>query len=129
MPIFALANAGIPLGLGEIAQALHSPITLGVAAGLIAGKLIGVFSFTWLAVRLGVGKLPAGTDFRHIIGVGLLAGIGFTMSIFISELAFAGQEQALVFAKSGILFASLGAGLAGYLWLRLAVPAPAPRPS
>ena len=129
MPIFALANAGIPLGLDQITQALHSPITLGVAAGLIAGKLIGVFGFTWLAVRLGIGKLPAGTDFRHIVGVGLLAGIGFTMSIFISELAFAGQQQALVFAKSGILFASLGAGLAGYLWLRLAVPAPAPRPS
>jgi Na+:H+ antiporter, NhaA family len=129
MPVFALANAGIPLGLHEVVQALHSPVTLGVAAGLVAGKLIGVFAFTWLAVRLGVGKLPAGTDFRHIVGVGLLAGIGFTMSIFISELAFAGNEQALVFAKSGILLASLGAGLAGYLWLRLAIPAPAPRPA
>ncbi|APZ44487.1 Na+/H+ antiporter NhaA [Acidihalobacter ferrooxydans] len=125
MPIFALANAGIPLGLDQLAAALHSPITLGVAAGLVLGKLIGVVGFTWLAVRLGVGRLPVGTNFRHIVGVGLLAGIGFTMSIFISELAFVGNEQALVYAKSGILVASLVAGIGGYLWLRLLVPAPA----
>ncbi len=124
MPIFALANAGIPLGIGPLVEAIHSPITLGVGVGLVLGKLIGVLGFTWLAVRLGIGHLPAGTDFRHIVGVGLLAGIGFTMSIFISELAFAGNEHALNFAKYGILFASLAAGIGGYLWLRFAVPTP-----
>ncbi|OBS08340.1 Na+/H+ antiporter NhaA [Acidihalobacter prosperus] len=125
MPLFALANAGIPLGLGELHLALGSPILLGVAAGLVLGKLAGVFLFTWLAVRLGVGHLPTGTDFRHIVGIGLLAGIGFTMSIFITELAFTGHEQALTFAKSGILLASLVAGIGGYLWLRFAIPKPA----
>ncbi|AOV18240.1 Na+/H+ antiporter NhaA [Acidihalobacter aeolianus] len=127
MPLFALANAGIPLGLGEIVRAFDSPILFGVAVGLVAGKLLGVFLFTWLAVRLGIGHLPAGTDFRHIVGVGLLAGIGFTMSIFITELAFAGQPQSLTYAKSGILLASLIAGLGGYLWLRFVVPAPPDR--
>lgn len=127
MPLFALANAGIPLGLGELHQALGSSILLGVAAGLVLGKLAGVVLFTWVAVRLGIGHLPAGTDFRHIVGVGLLAGIGFTMSIFITELAFAGHAQALTFAKSGILLASLAAGIGGYLWLRFAVPAPPDR--
>lgn len=124
MPLFALANAGIPLGFGELHKALFSPILLSVAVALVLGKLIGIVLFTWLAERMGIGRLPKGTRFSHIIGVGLLAGIGFTMSIFITELAFPGQAQAQNFAKSGILLASLIAGLGGYLWLRFIAPTP-----
>lgn len=124
MPLFALANAGIPLGLTQIDQALRSPITFGVGIGLVIGKLVGIFGFTWLAVRLGVGRLPAHTDFRHIFGIGLLAGIGFTMSIFITELAFTNDLQAIIYAKTGILLASITAGLLGYLWLRFATQPP-----
>lgn len=124
MPLFALANAGIPLNANELHLAFNSPILLGVTAGLVVGKLIGVVLFTWLASRLGIGHLPKGTDFRHIVGIGLLAGIGFTMSIFITELAFSGHQQAITFAKAGILLASLIAGLSGYLWLRFVAPAP-----
>ncbi|NIR58468.1 MAG: Na+/H+ antiporter NhaA [Gammaproteobacteria bacterium] len=121
VPIFALANAGIPIELGAVDRLLTEPIFLGVAAGLLAGKLIGVAGVTWLALRLGIGSLPAGTTMRHIVGVGLIAGVGFTMSIFIAELAFARQPDLLLTAKTGILFASIVGGTGGYLWLRLVV--------
>ncbi|MDH3949054.1 MAG: Na+/H+ antiporter NhaA [Gammaproteobacteria bacterium] len=117
IPIFALANAGIPIQLDGLGSVLMHPTALGVMAGLIVGKLIGIAGFSWLAFKLGICKLPQGTNMNQIIGVSLLGGIGFTMSIFIAELAFAGQAQQLLMAKTGILFASLLAGLAGYLWL------------
>jgi NhaA family Na+:H+ antiporter len=90
-----------------------------VIAGLVLGKLVGVAGVVWLAVTIGLGKLPEGMSFRHLVGVALISGIGFTMSIFIAELAFAGEEEALLMAKTGVLFASMLAGTAGYLWLRL----------
>ncbi|MEJ2619730.1 MAG: Na+/H+ antiporter NhaA [Candidatus Thiodiazotropha sp.] len=119
IPLFALANAGIPVELGSLGQTLTNPVALGVMFGLVFGKLTGVAGLTWLAVKLGFGQLPAGMTFKHLIGIGFVSGIGFTMSIFISELAFAGQADNLLMAKTGVLFASLIAGICGYLWFLL----------
>jgi NhaA family Na+:H+ antiporter len=120
IPVFALFNAGIPLDFASIGETLAHPVTLGVSMGLVAGKVLGISGFSWVAIKLGVGHLPAGTRFNQIIGVSLLGGIGFTMSIFIAELGFIHQPQLLLMAKTGILFASLFAGVAGFIWLYLA---------
>ena len=116
MPIFALANAGVALG-GAFLSSITSPISLGVIFGLIIGKQIGITLFSWLVVKSKLAGLPEGVNWRHIYGVSWLAGIGFTMSLFISALAF-GISPALETAKSGILLASLIAGIVGYLILR-----------
>ena len=118
LPIFALFNAGIPLPLDGLAQTLSAPITLGVLGGLVLGKVLGIAFSCMIAVKLGLGQYPSGTRATHLIGVGFLGGIGFTMSIFISELAFIGQAENLLQAKTGVLFASLFAGILGYAWLR-----------
>ena len=116
MPLFALANAGVPLG-GSIGEALSSPVALGIVAGLVVGKQLGITLFAWLAVRSGISELPEGIGWRHVYGAGWLAGIGFTMSLFISDLAF--SEGSLVEeAKLGILAASLIAGVVGWTILR-----------
>lgn len=117
IPVFAFFNAGIPLQVDTLASTFSHPVTLGVMLGLVAGKFIGIAGVSWLALKLGFGQLPAGTSMSQIVGVALLGGIGFTMSIFIAELGFAGQPQLLLMAKTGILAASLLAGVAGYLWL------------
>lgn len=119
IPVFALINAGIPIDFGAIGTTLSHPVTLGVALGLVVGKFIGITGASWLALRLGVGQLPSGTSFAQIAGVALLGGIGFTMAIFIAELAFATQPEFLLMAKTGILLASLVAGIGGLLWLYL----------
>ncbi len=119
VPLFALANAGVPIDIEALPQVLTEPVSLGIMAGLLLGKLLGVVGFSLLGIKLGVGALPTGFRTTHLIGVGLLAGIGFTMSIFIAELGFAGQEEKLILAKTGILFASITAGVLGYLWLLL----------
>ena len=117
LPIFALANAGIVFTSDTVSDALASSITLGIAIALLAGNVIGVFGMTWLAVRLGIGQLPSSVAWRHILGVGMLAGIGFTVAIFVSSIAF--EDPALVDqAKMGVFGASLLAGVAGYLFLR-----------
>ena len=110
VPIFALANAGIVLST----DALTSPSAVlgGVAVALVAGKFIGVTAFSWVAVRLGFARLPDGVRWGHIMGVGAVAGIGFTVSLFITGLAFSDvaiQDD----AKIGILAASITAALAG----------------
>lgn len=120
IPLFALANAGIPVYFDSLGETLVHPVTIGVMLGLILGKFLGIAGFSWLAVKLGLGKLPEGVSFVHIAGVSLLGGIGFTMSIFIAELAFVGQTEYLLMAKTGILFASFIAGIGGYIWLYLA---------
>jgi NhaA family Na+:H+ antiporter len=120
VPIFALANAGIPVDMTKLAATLAHPVTLGVMLGLLLGKPLGIAGFSWLALKLGVGRLPAGVGFRHVVGVGILGGIGFTMSIFIAELGFAGAPDDLLMAKTGILFASALAGVIGFFWLLLA---------
>ena len=112
VPLFALANAGIALSSDAISN--PSRVLVGVAVGLVAGKLIGVVGFSWLAVRLGLGRLPEGTRWGQIVGVGTLAGIGFTVSLFITGLAFddvAIQDD----AKVGILVASIVSAAAGAL--------------
>ncbi|HEV2745600.1 MAG TPA: Na+/H+ antiporter NhaA [Rubrobacter sp.] len=116
MPIFALANAGVQLG-GGIGEALTSPVTLGIVAGLLVGKQLGITLFAWLAVRSGLSELPRGVGWRHIYGAGWLAGIGFTMSLFISDLGFSDGDLVDA-AKLGILVASLIAGVVGYSILR-----------
>ncbi|HEX2181334.1 MAG TPA: Na+/H+ antiporter NhaA [Rubrobacteraceae bacterium] len=119
VPLFALANAGVPLG-GTIAGALTNPVVLGIVLGLVIGKQLGVTLFAWLAVKSGAAELPAGIGWRHVYGASWLAGIGFTMSLFITDLAF--SDAALVeAAKLGILAASLLAGVAGWTILRATV--------
>ncbi len=122
MPLFALANAGVALQ-SEVVRGVTSPVVAGVALGLLIGKPIGIGALTWLAVRLGMAGLPEGVAGRHIAGVGLLAGIGFTMSLFIADLAF--EAATLERVKVGILGASLLAGVVGYFLLRAMPPAPA----
>jgi Na+:H+ antiporter, NhaA family len=119
IPIFALANAGIPLNFGSLEDTLSHPVMLGVSLGLVFGKFIGISGACWLVLKLGIAELPKDTRFTQIAGVSLLAGIGFTMSIFVAQLGFSQNEELLLMAKTGILFASLLAGISGYLWLYL----------
>jgi Na+:H+ antiporter, NhaA family len=117
MPVFALFNAGIPLQLETFRAALVHPVAIGIAAGLVCGKFVGITGSVWLALKLGIGQLPKGTSFRQIMGVSFLAGIGFTMATFIAELGFANDAENLLMAKMGILVASLLAGVVGTVWL------------
>jgi NhaA family Na+:H+ antiporter len=118
MPLFAFANAGVSIG-GNLGSILSTPVALGIIAGLIVGKQIGITVFSWIAVRLNVAALPAGTGWMQIYGVSWLGGIGFTMSLFIANLAFA-DEQTLNIAKAAVLGASTIAGCLGWLVLSLA---------
>ncbi len=119
IPIFALANAGIPLTFGSLGETLTHPVLLGVALGLVLGKFIGITGASWLVLKLGVAELPKGTRLTQIAGVSLLAGIGFTMSFFVAQLGFEGREDLLLIAKTGILGASFLAGATGFIWLYL----------
>jgi NhaA family Na+:H+ antiporter len=119
IPIFSLANAGIPIDWSAVGDIITHPVSVGITAGLVLGKLLGIVGFSWVAVKLGMTQLPRGLNFKHLIGVGLMGGIGFTMSIFIAELGFAGHPQDLLMAKSGILLASALAGITGFVWLYL----------
>jgi Na+:H+ antiporter, NhaA family len=116
MPLFALTNAGVALG-GGVVEALTSPVALGIVLGLVVGKQLGITLFAWLAVRSGLSELPEGIGWRHVYGVGWLAGIGFTMSLFISDLAFS-DASLIEDAKLGIECASLIAGVVGWTILR-----------
>jgi Na+:H+ antiporter, NhaA family len=111
VPVFALANAGIALGPDALSDAASSPITWGVATGLVIGKIIGIVVVTMIGPRLRLGRLPAGVGTRQVLGIGAVAGIGFTVSLFVAELAFGGDR--LESAKLGILAASLVAALLG----------------
>ena len=117
MPLFALANAGVPLGEG-LSKTLIHPVSLGIIAGLVVGKQVGVVLFAWLAVKSGLAEMPAEVSWSQIYGVSWLAGIGFTLSLFIAGLAFPG-DPLLDVAKVGILAASLTAGITGFLILRV----------
>jgi NhaA family Na+:H+ antiporter len=118
LPLFAFANAGVSLA-GVTPTSLASMLPLGIIAGLFIGKPLGITLFTWLALRLKLAKLPHGTAFNQIMAVGVLCGIGFTMSIFITTLAFAELEPELVdLAKLGILMGSLLSAVVGYVLLR-----------
>ncbi|GBC90305.1 MAG: Na+/H+ antiporter NhaA [Fimbriimonadales bacterium] len=114
MPIFALANAGVALG-GDAAIQWDSRVIWGVVLGLLLGKPIGIVGASWLAVRLGIAQLPKGIGWVHLWGVGFLAGIGFTMALFIAQLAFA--KETLDLAKIGILLGSALSGAIGFTLL------------
>jgi len=118
MPIFALSNAGIELNQDMISN-IGNPVTIGVSVGLFAGKFLGITGMVALLYLLKISSLPEGTNWYHIIGVGFLAGIGFTMSLFISELAFE-SKQYVEQAKIGIIATSVVAGTVGYLIIRKA---------
>lgn len=126
VPIFALANSGV-LITERFAASLVSPGALGIIAGLVLGKPVGIALFSWLAVKGKLAELPPSMNWGSVAGVGVLAGIGFTMSLFVAELAYPGSPELLNTAKAGIIVASLIAGLLGYVLLRLMKPAsPAP---
>ena len=115
MPVFALANAGV--SLGNAASEAFSGVTIGIFLGLVFGKIIGITLLPWLSIKAGLGEMPRGSTFRHLFGAACLAGIGFTMSLFIANLAF-GSSALLEYSKLGIISASLIAGILGYLILR-----------
>ncbi len=118
LPIFALANTGIVVG-ADWMQNFASANSAGITAGLILGKPLGVTFLCFVAVASGLCRLPPDLNWRHIAGAGILGGIGFTMSIFITNLAFAGDTETINASKMAILLASFMAGAAGFLWLRL----------
>jgi Na+:H+ antiporter, NhaA family len=123
LPLFAFANSGVSLQ-GVTVAALLEPVPLGIAAGLLIGKTVGVFLACWLTVQLGFARLPGGANWMSTLGVSVLCGIGFTMSLFIAGLAFneAGSEY-IVQTRLGILGGSLAAALLGYALLRASLPA------
>jgi NhaA family Na+:H+ antiporter len=115
VPLFALANAGVAIS-GTLGDLVGDPVVLGVAAGLVVGKQIGITAAAWLVVRSGIAVLPEGVTWWHVYGAAWLGGIGFTMSLFIAELAY-GASPALSLAKVGIFGASVVAGLGGFVIL------------
>lgn len=117
LPLFALANAGITLPLAKVEQAIISPITLGVGLGLMLGKVIGILSCSWLAIRCKLATMPSSLNWTLICGIGLLSGIGFTVSLFITGLAYPEGDLAEQ-ARIGILLASVLSGVTGYGFLR-----------
>jgi len=117
IPLFALANAGVTLAGLDVMDALFSPISLGIIVGLFIGKQVGIFAFSWIAVKLKWASLPEGVTWSKLYGAGILAGIGFTMSLFIAGLAFS-SEAMIDLAKIGILTASLISGIIGFLLLK-----------
>ncbi len=125
IPLFALSNVGIDFSRLEFIRGLVQPITLGIITGLVFGKFLGIAAGSWIAVRLGIGRLPRGVRWRHLLGVAWLGGIGFTMSLFISQLAF-DDLLLLEQAKLGILAASVISACIGLAWLYLIKPASRP---
>lgn len=118
LPIFALANTGIIMGANWI-QDFTAANSMGIVLGLVVGKPLGITLVSFAAVTIGVCRLAPDLNWRHIFGAGLLGGIGFTMSIFITNLAFAGNLETINSSKISILLASLTSGLIGFVWLRL----------
>lgn len=114
LPLFAFANAGVPLA-GVTLESLTHPVPLGIALGLLLGKVIGVFGLTWLAIKTGLASLPTGANWGQVLGVSMLCGIGFTMSLFVGSLAFVpGQSEFAGMDRMGILTGSVLAALIGY---------------
>ncbi|SFV89661.1 Na+/H+ antiporter NhaA type [hydrothermal vent metagenome] len=118
IPLFALANAGIAIDLDSIGTTITQPIPVGIMLGLVFGKIIGIFGISWLAIKSKIATLPEGSTMSQIFGISLLGGIGFTMSIFVADLAFLGSPDFIFQSKVGVLAASLFAGVSGYVWLK-----------
>jgi hypothetical protein len=125
VPLFALANAGVTLGGGA---APFGPIALGVAVALVLGKSLGVLFAVFVAVRLKIASLPSGAQWKHMVGIALMAGIGFTMSLFVTGLAFPDDPASIMSAKVGILAGSLVSALIGLAILRFASGKASPTP-
>ena len=130
VPVFALANAGVRLG--SIPGGAANRVTVGVVVGLVLGKTVGVAGASWLVVRLGLAPKPTGTTWPQFVGIGTLAGIGFTMSLFVGDLAFRGGARQAAYevqAKIGVLLASVLAALLGsaVLWAATRRPTAAPQ--
>jgi NhaA family Na+:H+ antiporter len=121
IPLFALANTAIRLTQGWHTEIL-SPNSLGIGLGLMLGKPLGIVGFSLLAIAAGITSLPAGMSRANLAGLGLLAGIGFTMSIFISNLAFIIRPDEIQSSKVAVLLASLVAAVLGWLWLKRSLP-------
>jgi NhaA family Na+:H+ antiporter len=122
IPIFALANAGVALSGDALSGLVSNRVTLGVGLGLVLGKTIGVFAASAIGIKLGIGRLPAGATWRHLLGLATVAGVGFTVALFVTSLSF-DDAAATDAAKVGILFGSLVAGTLGYAILRGTRPA------
>ena len=120
LPLFALASAGVVLSTEQFKLALSSPIALGIVLGLVVGKAVGITAFSFLAVKSKIAGMAEGLTWRGISGVGILAGVGFTVALFISGLSF-GDDNLVATAKVAVLAASLAAGAVGYLYLRLSL--------
>ena len=120
LPLFAFANAGVVFsGSGSIV----GDVSVAVAAGLLSGKFLGIYLFTWLAIKSGLALMPAGMNWKNIAGVSLLGGIGFTVSLFIANLSFAGEYPELLNqAKFGVLVGTVLAGVLGYAVLNTVLP-------
>ena len=129
LPLFVLANAGIPFSLSSFVESLQHPIGLGIISGLVLGKFIGISSACWLGLHYKIGCLPKGVNFQHVIGVSFIAGIGFTMSTFIATLGFDANPEYLQSAKSSILFASLLSAILGVLLIKYIAVKKAPKQS
>ena len=120
LPLFAFANAGVVFsGSGNIV----GDVSMAVAAGLLLGKFLGIYLFTWLSIKSGLALMPAGMNWKNIAGVSLLGGIGFTVSLFIANLSFAdAYPELLNQAKFGVLLGTLLAGVLGYVVLNIVLP-------
>jgi NhaA family Na+:H+ antiporter len=118
MPLFALANAGVVLGAKDVSAAVHHPVAIGIFLGLVIGKLVGITSFAFAAARLGIATVPPDLTRSRLLGGAALGGIGFTMALFVSELAFRNTPELLNLAKVGVLAASTVAGALGWVILR-----------
>jgi NhaA family Na+:H+ antiporter len=118
LPLFALCNTGIIIG-GDWFQGLSASNSSGIILGLLVGKPLGITLLSFFAVSTGICRLPLDLNWKHIFGAGILGGIGFTMSIFITNLAFTGESILINASKMAILLASLTAGTIGFLWLKL----------
>jgi NhaA family Na+:H+ antiporter len=117
LPLFALANAGVHIE-GNFVEMLTHPVSIGILAGLVVGKVVGIFSFSYLSVKLGFGTKPEQTGWNQVLGLGFFAGIGFTMSLFIAELALQ-DEQLLTYAKLAIITASMISAIFGLVWFKV----------
>ena len=120
LPLFAFANAGVVLGSSEN---IIGNVSLAVALGLLFGKFLGIYIFTWISIRLGMARMPKGMNWKNLIGISLLGGIGFTVSLFIANLSFAEESPSLLNqAKFGVLLGTILSGLLGYIVLHKVLP-------
>lgn len=120
LPLFAFANAGVVLGSNE---SIIGNVSLAVALGLLLGKFLGIYIFTWGSIKLGMARMPEGMNWKNLTGVSLLGGIGFTVSLFIANLSFAEESPTLLNqAKFGVLLGTILSGLLGYIVLNKVLP-------